>query len=63
MLGTGAQLIAMLTLTLLLGMFGFINPEKRLNIINIGILLYCLSGIIGGYIAANFYRFWGELTG
>ena len=59
MLGTGAQLIAMFTLTLLLGMFGFVNPEKRLNIINIGILLYCLSGIIGGYIAANFYRFWG----
>ena len=59
MLGTGIQLLTMFTVTLILGMLGFVNPEKRLNIINIGILLYCFSGIFGGYISANFYRFWG----
>ena len=59
MVGTGIQLLSMLTITLLLGMFGFMNPEKRVNLINIGILLYCFMGIIGGYISANFYRFWG----
>ena len=62
MLGTGIQLLTMFTITLLFGMFGFMNPEKRLNYINIGILLYCLSGIIGGYIAATFYRFWGGIN-
>ena len=62
MLGTGIQLLTMFSITLLFGMFGFMNPEKRLNFINIGILLYCLSGIIGGYIAATFYRFWGGIN-
>ena len=62
MLGTGSQLLSMFTITLFLGMFGFMNPEKRLNIINIGILLYCFSGIFGGYISANFYRFWGGIS-
>ena len=58
-LGTGSQLLSMFTLILFLGMFGFMNPEKRLNIINIGLLLYCFSGIIGGYVSSHFYRFWG----
>ena len=62
LLGTGSQLLSMFTITLLLGMFGFMNPEKRLNILNIGILLYCLSGIIGGYVSSHFYRFWGGLS-
>ena len=62
MLGTGSQLLSMFTITLLLGLFGFMNPEKRVNIINIGILLYCFSGIIGGYISSNFYRFWGGIS-
>ena len=62
MLGTGIQLLTMFSFTLLFGMFGFMNPEKRLNYINIGILLYCLSGIIGGYVAATFYRFWGGIN-
>ena len=61
-LGTGSQLLSMFTITLLLGMFGFNNPEKRLNIINVGILFYCLSGIIGGYVSAHFYRFWDGVS-
>ena len=61
-LGTGVQLLSMFTITLILGIFGFKNPEKRLNIINIGISLYCFSGIIGGYISANFYKFWGGVS-
>ena len=62
MLGTGTQLLSMFTITLLLGIFGFMNPEKRLNILNVGILLYCFSGIIGGYVSSHFYRFWGGLS-
>ena len=57
-LGTGTQLLAMFSVTLLLGVLGFMNPEKRSNILNIGILFYCFFGLIAGYVSANFYRFW-----
>lgn len=59
LLGTGIQLLTMFTITLCLGVFGFMNPEKRANILNLGILFYCFCGLLGGYISANFYRFWG----
>ena len=58
-LGTGTQLFLMITGTLFFGLFGFMNPEQRANILNIGILFFCLMGLPGGYIAALFYRFWG----
>ena len=58
-LGTGTQLFLMITATLFFGIFGFMNPEQRANILNIGILFFCFMGLPGGYIAALFYRFWG----
>ena len=59
LIGTGCQLLSMITLTLFLAVIGFMNPEKRNNILNIGILFFCFCGLIGGYVAAIFYRFWG----
>ncbi len=59
MLGTGTQLYLMLAATLFFGLFGFMNPEQRANILNIGILFFCFMGLPGGYVAALFYRFWG----
>ena len=59
MLGTGTQLFLMIAATLFFGLFGFMNPEQRANILNIGILFFCFMGLPGGYIAALFYRFWG----
>ena len=59
MLGTGTQLFLMIVATLFLGLFGFMNPEQRANILNLGILFFCFMGLPGGYIAALFYRFWG----
>ena len=59
MLGTGTQLFLMIAATLFFGLFGYMNPEQRANILNIGILLFCFMGLPGGYIAALFYRFWG----
>ena len=61
-LGTGTQLFLMITATLFLGLFGFMNPEQRANILNIGILFFCFMGLPGGYIAALFYRFWGGIS-
>ena len=57
-LGNGCQLLCMFSITLFLGVFGFMNPERRMNILNVGILLYCFFGLISGYVSANFYRFW-----
>ena len=59
MLGTGTQLFLMIAATLFFGLFGYMNPEQRANILNIGILFFCFMGLPGGYIAALFYRFWG----
>ena len=61
-LGTGTQLFLMITATLFFGLFGFMNPEQRSNILNIGILFFCFMGLPGGYIAALFYRFWGGVS-
>ena len=58
-LGTGAQLLSMMGMILILGVLGFMNPERRSNLLNLGILFYCLSGIFAGFISSNFYRFWG----
>ena len=62
LLGTGAQLLSMFTISLFLGIFGYMRPEKRANIINIFLLVYCSSGLIGGYITAKFYRFYGGIN-
>ena len=62
MLGTGAQLLSMFTISLILGIFGFMNPEKRMNIINLGLVVYCVSGLLGGYISTKFYRFYGGIS-
>ena len=59
LLGTGSQLLMMFSIILFLGVFGFMNPERRGNILNIGILLYCFCGLVGGYISSNFYKFCG----
>ena len=61
-LGTGTQLFLMIVATLFFGLFGFMNPEQRSNILNIGILFFCFMGLPGGYIAAIFYRFWGGVN-
>ena len=61
-LGTGVQLFLMIVATLFFGLFGFMNPEQRSNILNIGILFFCFMGLPGGYIAALFYRFWGGVN-
>ena len=58
-IGTGCQILSMISITLFLAVIGFMNPDKRNNILNIGILFYCFSGLFGGYVSANFYRFWG----
>ena len=56
-IGNGFQLFCMVTITLLLGTFGFLNPEKRANILNLGIFIFCLMGLPGGYISTKIFQF------
>ena len=53
------QLFLMMAATLFLGVFGYVNPEKRKNILNLGILSYCFMGLPGGYFSEIFHRLWG----
>ena len=59
LLGTGIQLFLMMAATLVFGVFGYVNPEKRKNILNLGILFYCFMGLPGGYFSATYYKLWG----
>ena len=56
-IGNGFQLYCMLAITLCLGSFGFSNPEKRANLLNLGIIFFCIMGLPGGYISAKIYQF------
>ena len=55
-IGTGFQLYLMLVVFLFLGIIGFLNPEKRKNILSLIILCYILMGLAGGYVSAVIYR-------
>ena len=46
----------MLLIFLLLGAVGFLNPEKRSNILSLNILCYILMGLLGGYVSALIYK-------
>ena len=59
LIGTGIQLYLMVSVTIFFGFFGFINPERRKSILNIGIAFYCFMGFPGGYFATQFYKLWG----
>ena len=55
-IGTGIQLFLMLGIVLSLGFVGYLDPEKRSNILSLIILFYILMGLAGGYISARFYK-------
>ena len=58
-MGSGIQIFLMLVITLFLGIIGFLNPEKRANLLNIGIIFYCCCGLPGGYVSSSLYKFFG----
>ena len=58
-IGTGIQLFCMLFATLLLSVLGFLNPDRRSNLLTLGLLFFVFMGIPGGYASAKFYRLFG----
>ena len=59
----GIQLLLMITASLFFGLFCFMNPEKRANILNVGILFFCSMGLPGDILLINFIDFGEELVG
>jgi transmembrane 9 superfamily protein 2/4 len=57
LVGTGAQIGCAFFSTMLCAMVGFINPMKKGQTLTAIILLYVLSGSVGGYISARLFKF------
>jgi transmembrane 9 superfamily protein 2/4 len=57
--GTGFQLFSMVFIVLLLGTFGFLNPEKRTKIFSVFIFIYIIMGMGGGFVSAEIYKIMG----
>ena len=55
-IGTGAQLAAVSGVVILLAAIGFLSPAIRGTVLSTGLLLFSLSGGIGGWVAARFLR-------
>ena len=56
-IGNGFQLFCVISLTLFLGIFEFLDKGKKINFLNIGIVFFCLTGLISGYISSKIYQF------
>lgn len=59
LLGSGTQLFAMLGLTLLFALLGFLSPSNRGALSTMMILFFTLFGFVGGYVSAKTYKTWG----
>ncbi|ODQ63668.1 hypothetical protein NADFUDRAFT_48014 [Nadsonia fulvescens var. elongata DSM 6958] len=58
-LGSGSQLFFMAGLTVFFALLGFLSPSNRGSLATVMILFYTLSGSIGGYVSARFYKTFG----
>jgi len=57
LIGNGIQLFCTITFTLFLETFGLFDKEKKVNLLNIGIVLFCIMGLPSGFISAKIYQF------
>jgi transmembrane 9 superfamily member 2/4 len=59
--GTGAQILCSSFMTIVCCFVGIASPTRKGSIVTTFLILYVLSGGVGGYIAARFYKsFQGE---
>lgn len=56
LIGTGIELFLMLLHSLIFSVLGFMSPERRGGLINLMIGVFCIMGIIAGYISAYLYK-------
>ena len=57
LIGNGFQLFCVITLTLFLGIFEFLDKSKKINFLNVGIIIFCLMGLPAGYTSSKIYQF------
>lgn len=62
LIGSGAQLVGMVVITLCFACLGFLSPSNRGALLTAVILLYVLLGAFGGYVAARFLKFFKRQT-
>ena len=59
LVGTGVQLCAVGGGTLLFALLGFLAPQNQGAAVQIGLLLFCVSGGVCGYHSSRFFKFFG----
>ncbi|KRZ51538.1 Transmembrane 9 superfamily member 2 [Trichinella nativa] len=58
-LGSGAQILCMVFVTLVLACLGFLSPARRGALMTCGVALYVCFGFVNGYVSATFYKAFG----
>uniref|UniRef100_A0A7R9YFF3 Transmembrane 9 superfamily member n=1 Tax=Pinguiococcus pyrenoidosus TaxID=172671 RepID=A0A7R9YFF3_9STRA len=56
-IGTGVQLIVVVTCTLVFALLGFLSPANRGGLIQCGVFCFFLSGIFAGYTSSRYFKF------
>ena len=57
MVGTGTQIMIMITYTLFFGVLGFFRPEARGSMLTMMIMVFVFLSVVGGYVNARLYKF------
>ncbi|KAJ3276393.1 hypothetical protein HDV01_005016 [Terramyces sp. JEL0728] len=59
LLGTGAQLICMLGVTLAFAVLGFLSPSSRGSLGTMALVFYVLFSVVSGYVSSVMYKTYG----
>jgi len=59
LIGSGTQLLFMISAELLLSCIGVLNPSFRGGVVSVGVGLFVLAGLLSGYFSARVYKTFG----
>lgn len=62
LIGSGVQILAMLTFTFFFTSLGFLSPEHRGGLLTTMIVLYVFMGIFAGYTSARLFKMFGGVA-
>ncbi|KAK0407239.1 hypothetical protein QR680_019097 [Steinernema hermaphroditum] len=54
--GTGAQILLMISVTLVFACLGFLSPANRGSLMTFALVFYVLFGSVAGYVSARLYK-------
>ncbi|KNZ63645.1 hypothetical protein VP01_1118g5 [Puccinia sorghi] len=61
-IGSGAQLVAMTTVTLVFALFGFLSPANRGSLSTVMIVTWTLFSYVAGHVSTRMYQTYGGLS-